>query len=200
MPDEKSQNKSGNLKRWALPALALTLSLGAMATIFFTFGRHPERLAELKNFVYLGAFLISLIGNATLFLPGAVLIILSGIGGAQYQAVGIAGPILVGLAGGIGAALGESTGYVAGYGGKMVTEKWQHYQRVVKWMKKWGGITVLIFSALPFFFDLVGLAAGNLRYPYWRFLLFCWLGRTIMYTTVVVLAALGWTNLLPYFG
>jgi len=198
--NKPAQAKPSALKKWWLPALALLLSLGIMAIIFLVFGRHPEKLAGFKNLFYLGAFLISLIGNATIFLPGAVLVILSGIGGAQYQAVGISGPILVGLAGGIGAALGESTGYFAGYGGKMVTEKWGNYQRVVAWMKKWGGVTVFAFSALPFFFDLVGLAAGNLRYPYWKFLAFCLLGRMLMYTAVITLAALGWADLLPYFG
>ena len=27
--------------------------------------------------------------------------------------------------------------------------------------------------------DLAGIAAGSLRYPLWRFLLFCWMGKTI---------------------
>ncbi|MFH0942473.1 MAG: VTT domain-containing protein [Chloroflexota bacterium] len=198
--DKSQENKSRKLRRWWLPALALLLSLAVMAAIFFTFGRHPERLAEFKNFVYLGAFLISLIGNATIFLPGAVLVILSGIGGAQLQAVGLAGPIIVGIAGGAGAALGEITGYAAGYGGRLAAERWGTYQRVVKWMGRWGGITILVLAIVPFFFDLVGIAAGTLRYPFWRFLLFCWLGRTLMYTTVITLAALGWANLLPYFG
>lgn len=194
------ESKPSMLKQWWLPALALLLSLGVMVFVFFTFGRHPERLAEFKNFVYVGAFFISLIGNATLFLPGAVLVLLSGIGGAQYQVAGISGPILVGLAGGLGAALGESTGYFAGYSGKLITERWKNYQRVVKWMRKWGGATVLILSVVPFFFDLVGLAAGNLRYPYWKFLVFSLVGRALMYSIVITLAALGWANLAPYFG
>jgi membrane protein DedA with SNARE-associated domain len=37
------------------------------------------------------------------------------------------------------------------------------------------------------FFDLAGIAAGSLRYPVWRFLLFCWLGKTIK-TTLVAFA------------
>jgi len=197
---DEAERKPQKRNRWWLPVLALLLSVGAMVVIFFTFGRHPARLAELESFVYPGAFLISLIGNATLFLPGAVLVLLSGIGGAQYQVVGLSGPILVGLAGGAGAALGESAGYFAGYGGKLVTERWEKHRLVVAWMRRWGGITIFAFSAVPFVFDLVGLAAGNLRYPYWRFLLFSWLGRTVMYATVITLVALGWANLAPYFG
>lgn len=103
-----------------------------MVAIFLTFGCHPARLTGIRSFVYLGSFLISLIGNATVFLPGAVLVLLSGIGSVQFQALGISRPIIVGLAGGAGAALGESTGCFAGYGSKLVTERWPIYQRVVK--------------------------------------------------------------------
>ncbi len=35
--------------------------------------------------------------------------------------------------------------------------------------------------------SVAGIAAGTLRYPVWRFLLFCWLGKTIK-TTVVAWA------------
>jgi len=43
-----------------------------------------------------------------------------------------------------------------------------------------GALTVFVLSAIPNpFFDLAGIAAGVLRYPIARFLLFCWLGKTI---------------------
>ena len=202
MVSEKPVNKKPPwwLKSRLLPVLCLLLAIAIVAGIFLTYGRHPERLAELKDFVYGGAFLISLIGNATIILPGAVLVILSGIGSAQFQVAGLTGPVLVGLAGGAGAALGEITGYAAGYGGRLAVERRETYQRVVKWMKRWGAFTVFLFSVVPFVFDLVGIAAGALRYPFWKFLLFCWLGRTLLYTALIVLAALGWDSLLPYFS
>ena len=67
-------------------------------------------------------------------------------------------------------------------------------------MKKWGAVTIFIFSVVPFVFDLVGLAAGALRFPLWKFILLCWLGRTLLYVVIAVLAALGWEALLPYFS
>jgi uncharacterized membrane protein YdjX (TVP38/TMEM64 family) len=49
---------------------------------------------------------------------------------------------------------------------------------VRKWVRRYGGFTVFFFALLPiFFFDLVGLAAGALRFPLWRFLLAYWMGR-----------------------
>jgi membrane protein YqaA with SNARE-associated domain len=53
---------------------------------------------------------------------------------------------------------------------------------------------------VPFFFDLAGIAAGALRFPLWKFILACWLGRTILYVGFVVLAALGWEAVLPHLG
>ncbi len=59
------------------------------------------------------------------------------------------------------------------------------YQRLVAWMERRGGITIFVLSVIPNpFFDLAGIAAGTLRYPLWRFLLFCWLGKTLKTTLV----------------
>lgn len=183
-----------------LPVFSLLLAIAIVSIIFLTYGRHPERLAELKNLVYGGAFLISLIGNATIILPGAVLVILAGIGSAQFQVTGLMGPLLVGLAGGMGAVIGETTGYAVGYGGRLAVERRETYRRVARWMKRWGALAIFLFSVVPFVFDLVGIAAGTLRYPFWKFLFFCWLGRTLLYTVLIVLVALGWDSLLPYFS
>jgi uncharacterized membrane protein YdjX (TVP38/TMEM64 family) len=55
-------------------------------------------------------------------------------------------------------------------------------------MEQRGDITIFVLSVIPNpFFDLAGIAAGTLRYPLWRFLLACWLGKTIK-TTVVAWA------------
>ncbi len=98
------------LKRVLIPVLTLVVVIAITVGIYLVFGRHPERLAELKNYAYWGAFLISLIGNATVILPGAVLPILSAIGIVLYPVTGPFGPIAIGLVGGIGAAMGEMTG------------------------------------------------------------------------------------------
>jgi membrane protein DedA with SNARE-associated domain len=166
----------------------------------FFFGRNPGLIAELKGYGYFGAFLISLIGNASILLPGIVLPILTGLGIFFYLDVGLAGPVMVGLAGGVGAAIGELTGYMAGYSGRGLAEKSKLYFRLVGWVEKWGALAIFIFALVPLFFDLVGLAAGVLRFPLWKFVLVCWLGRTILYVVFIVLAALGWKVVLPYFG
>jgi len=193
-------DKGERLKRKLIPLLTLTLVIAITVSIYLIYGRHPERLVELKNYAYWGAFLISLIGNGTVILPAAVLPILSAIGVFLYPVTGPIGPITVGLAGGIGAATGEITGYMVGYSGRGIAERSQMYSRVEGWMRRWGAPTIFVLSLVPFFFDLVGIAAGILRFPLWKFILVCWLGRTILYVSIVLAAAWGWETILPYLG
>lgn len=156
---------TGRLFRFLVVAAVLALS----AAIFL----FRDRFAELAAVGYPGIFLVSLLGNATIILPAPSLALVFAMGSALS-------PLAVGLAAGIGEALGELTGYAAGFGGRAVIDEGRTYRRLVAWMQRAGGPTVFVLSLIPNpFFDLAGLAAGTLRYPVWRFLLFCWLGKTI---------------------
>ncbi|MFC2068219.1 YqaA family protein [Chloroflexota bacterium] len=184
------------LKKKLIPILIITFVIVVTTGIYLVYGRHPEKLTELESYVYLGAFLISVIGNATIILPGAVLLILSEIGVVVYPVTGAKGPVFVGLAGGVGAAIGEITGYLAGYSGREIAEKVKIYNRLVGWVQRWGVIAIFTFSVVPLVFDLVGMAAGVLRVPFWKFMVACWLGRTVLYVVVVLTAAWGWETIL----
>ncbi len=187
------------MRKRVIPLLTLLLVVAISVSLFFC-GRNPQVVAELESYGYLGAFLISLVGNATILLPGIVLPILSGLGIVLFPTTGVVGPVIVGLAGGVGAAIGELVGYMAGYSGRGIVENNRRYNRLVDWVRRWGSLAIFIFTLVPLFFDLVGLAAGVLRFPVWKFILVCWLGRTLLYVTFIVLAALGWEAVLPYFG
>lgn len=180
--------------------IALLLVIAVTVTLQLVYGRHPERLTGLRTHLYGGAFLISLIGNATILFPGAVLVILSNLGIIIYDGTGLYGPIIIGLVGGIGAAIGETTGYIAGYSGREIVERRKMYGRVEGWVSKWGAPVIFLFSLVPFVFDLVGIAAGILRFPFWKFILLCGSGRIILYIVFVTLAAMGWKALLPLFS
>ncbi len=196
---EVTGSKKTWLRKWFIPLLALLLVLAISVTLFF-FGRNPELIDRLEGYGYFGAFLISLIGNASILLPGIVLPLLTGLGVIFYPVSGLMGVVMVGLVGGVGAAIGEIVGYMVGYTGRGIAEKSKLYWRLVGWVKRWGALAIFIFALVPIFFDLVGLAAGVLRFPLWKFVLACWLGRTILYVVFIVLAALGWHMVLPYFG
>jgi membrane protein DedA with SNARE-associated domain len=198
--EERGTMKEKRVRRKVVPLLTLIL-ITVISVGLFIYGRDPERIAQLEKFRYLGAFLISIMGNASVLLPGIVLPILTALGADCYQSSGwLAGPIIIGLAGGTGAAIGEIVGYMAGYSGSIIVENKKRYHRFVGWVRQWGAVAIFVFALVPLFFDLVGIVAGVIRFPLWKFLLLCWLGRTILYVSVVVAISLGWARILPYLG
>ncbi len=189
--------KGGGLWKKAIPVLTLLLAISITVALFL----YRDRVIELKDYVYLGAFLISLASNATVILPLHGPVILASLGAILYKSVGIVGPVYVGLAGGAAAPIGEITGYMVGYSGRGIIERNKLYSRLVGWVKRWGAMAIFVFSLVPFFpFDLAGIAAGVLRFPLWKFFLVCWLGRTILYIGVALAGAWGWEAMLRYLG
>jgi membrane protein YqaA with SNARE-associated domain len=161
---------TGRLFRFLVVLLMVGISVAIYA--------FRDRFAELATVGYSGIFLVSLLGNATIILPAPSLALVFAMGSALP-------PALVGLAAGAGETLGELTGYAAGFGGRAVIEDQKAYERLKTWMQRRGGITIFVLSVIPNpFFDIAGIAAGTLGYPLWRFLLFCWLGKTIKTTLV----------------
>jgi len=144
-----------------------------------------DEMKRLGNYGYLGAFLISLLTNATIILPMPSLILLFPIAAAFN-------PLYVGLAAGIGGAIGEMTAYAAGYSGSKLWQDNPNYLKAVAWLKKWGMLVVFVFSVTPLPLDIMGLAAGNLRLPWWKFFLPCWPGKTIKYIVLSFTAYWGW--------
>jgi len=174
VPVAASEEKQTFWKSKPFRLLVVALVIGLSVAIFLL----RDQFARLASVGYIGIFLVSLLGNATIILPAPSLALVFAMGSALP-------PLFVGLAAGAGEALGELTGYAAGYGGRAIIENQETYERLVKWMGRRGGITILVLSVIPNpFFDLAGIAAGTLRYPIWRFLLLCWLGKTIK--TVIV--------------
>lgn len=149
------------------------LAVALVIVITLAVWRVADKLEQFKLWGYPGIFVISFLGNATVVLPAPSLALVFAMGG-------ILNPLLVGLVAGPAEALGELTGYLAGYSGQAVVENLQMYDRLAGWMQRNGALTVFVLSVIPNpFFDLAGIAAGVLRYPLSRFLLFCCLGKTI---------------------
>jgi membrane protein DedA with SNARE-associated domain len=184
----------GWLRRHIGPLAGLLLVVAVTAGIVYVYSRYPGLIEDLQTYGYLGALVISIIFNATLILPAGNILILAALGAALPL------PGLVGIAGGTGAAIGEITGYVAGRSGRSLVSNAPMYGRVERWLERWGWLAVFVFSVFPFIFDLVGIAAGALRYPFWKFLLFCWLGRMLLYILVALLASWGFGLILPWLG
>jgi len=167
-----TKTRKGAGREWIRQAVALVLVVLITVTVVYL----ADEIQRFRAYGYPGVFAISLLGNATVILPAPSLAVVFAMGSVLH-------PLGVGLCAGPGEALGELTGYMAGYGGRAIIEKQEMYQRLERWMRRHGGWTVFVLSVIPNpVFDLAGIAAGVLRYPLWRFLLFCWLGKTIKTT------------------
>lgn len=165
--------------RYRAHLLALLLSV-AITALIVVYRNDLERLA---GYGYGGVFLISLIGNATVILPVPSLAVV-------FAGGGVLNPLLVGLVAGLGEPLGELTGYMAGYGGSAVVQERERFRRVQEWMQRRGFLTILVLSAIPNpLFDLAGISAGMLHYPLGKFLLPCWIGKTIKALAIAYLGS-----------
>ena len=183
--------KGESWKSHAIQIAVLILTIGISAFIIINYS-HIGR--EYLSLGYLGAFIVALISSGSLVLPVPGLAIIAAIGGAPGF-----NPILVGLVAAVGSTIGELTGYGLGFGGRIAVEKVPKYDMVVGWMRKWGSATIFVLSLIPnFLFDVAGIAAGALKFPLWKFLLWGFLGRipkTIMYAYLGV-----WFSWLMPFG
>jgi membrane protein DedA with SNARE-associated domain len=132
-----------------------------------------DSFRHLASLGYIGIFLLSILANATIILPAPGVAFVFGMGA-------VFNPFFVALAAGAGAAIGELSGYIAGYSGQAIIQRSRYEQQLEGWMRKNGGWTIMIFAFIPNpLFDIAGMIAGMLKMPLWKFLLFCWIGKTL---------------------
>jgi membrane protein YqaA with SNARE-associated domain len=123
-------------------------------------------------------------------MPGAFAI--TGAGAVLDPVLGIPVPIMVGLVAGPAEAIGELTGYAAGYGGSAVLRDRPFYPRVYRWMQRRGFITLFLLSCFPNpFVDVAGVAAGAVRMPVATFMLAVLPAKVLKN---IYLAAGGWAG------
>lgn len=140
-------------------------------------------LAKLSSYGYVGIFLINLIGSATILIPTPA-IVATFIGGSIYN------PLLVGIFSGIGASIGETTGYMAGYGGSVLIKENNNFKRVEKWMNINGFLTIFILACIPNpIFDLTGIFAGATKYSFKKYFLAVTLGKVLRFIGISYLGS-----------
>lgn len=137
------------------------------------------RLRNLEELGYLGVFLANLLSSATFVVP------VPGVAVTMLAAV-YWDPWLVGLAAATGSTLGELGAYLAGAGLRSRMDQMMSRHRPCPRIKaavaRHGTLTLFALAAIPNpFFDIAGLAAASLGYPVHRFVLVCWLGKTVKF-------------------
>jgi uncharacterized membrane protein YdjX (TVP38/TMEM64 family) len=149
-------------------------------------------VARLASYGYLGLFVVSIVGNATVLLPVPSLVTTVIVGS-------VLNPWWVGVVSGAGMALGELSGYLAGYGGTAIvdTSNMSILRHIEGWMQRHGFATLFLLSLVPNpLFDLAGVTAGITRVPPWKFLLACFLGKSVKGLAF----ALAGAEALPWLG
>lgn len=125
---------------------------------------------------YPAIWVISLIGAGSIILP------VPGLAAVCFGAAPDIGlhPAVIGLVAGSAEALGEMTGYLAGLSGNTLVQKHRLYPKVRGWLIGRGAIVLFALSVIPNpLFDLIGIAAGGIRYPVFKFLAIVFVGKSI---------------------
>lgn len=171
-------SQSNAVKKW-LSALTIVLVFAAS----FWLAVHPHTVQYVGRWGYVGAFFISLVASATIVLPapGIAIIIAMSTGLNPYS---------LGIIAGIGSAVGEMTGYVAGRSGRAFVPEKQKRQveRLHTLTQKYGIVVLAVLAALPFpLFDFAGMVAGMLKMRVPAFLAGVSIGKSIKYIFLILL-------------
>ena len=167
-----------------------------------------ENVREFQAYGYLGAFLISVFGGATILAPIPMTPVVFALGTVMKPSFApYLGPVFVGAVAGLGETVGGLSIYMTGYGGGMAITGLNYgkvqsvYLRLVDWMERRGSLTLFVLSAVlnPFFYP-AALAAGALRFGIQRYFLICWAGKTIKGMTIAFAGYWGLRGLLRMLG
>jgi membrane protein YqaA with SNARE-associated domain len=145
-----------------------------------------EEIRELQQFGYLGAFVISILGGATVIIPVPALAVVFTLGAVMEHAW------LVGIAAALGELIGALTIYMTGHGAGRAISKSKHgkiqrtYEKLLGLMERRGPIVLFIVASVvnPFFYP-AALAAGALRFGIWKYTIIVLAGKIIKCMTVV---------------
>ena len=195
---EQEVRKKGSAKKAYIIGIAGVVATVLMALAIIYFG---ESVRALEGYGYVGAFLISILGGATIIIPVPMLALVFALGGVMKYTW------LVGLAAGAGETVGALTIYMTGHGGGKVLYNAGHgkiqaaYGRLIRLMERRGSITLLLLSSVinPFFYP-AALAAGALRFGIRKYFLICFVGKTIKGMTVVYAGYWGLKGLFKMIG
>ena len=186
-PMERANGFAWRLEYTVLIGVALLLTAFALAFFYFS-----SDISNLKSYGYVGLFLINVIGAASILLPSPAAASVFGGGALLQDFLGVPAFIWVGMIAGLGEAVGEFSGYAAGYGGRIMVEKRAEYKRIHRWMDSHGTITMFLMSTVPNpLFDIAGLAAGAVQMPMKRFFVAVLAGKVIKDTWMAAVGAGG---------
>jgi len=145
----------------------------------------PIDYTGLGAFAYPGAFLITLLANASVVVPVPYIPIVA------HIAATAGSPAIVVLVAALGSAIGESTSFWVGrvQAGALAGHPW--FDRLRRFFRQeWRAALFLFFFAMPLnpVFDVGGLGAGALGISFKTFFVAVFLGRIVRFTVIALVA------------
>lgn len=152
-----------------------------------------------NSFGYVGVLLVGFMSSFTLFLPTPAFIVIMAVAGS-----GLFSPFLVGVLAALGAALGEITGYAAGFGSHLALSKYFNLERELEKMEaqfdRYGAPAIIfVFAFLPLPFDVVGIFCGAVKYSFKKFFVFAFLGLLAKFLLLSYAAFYGGQFLMEWY-
>jgi membrane protein DedA with SNARE-associated domain len=197
---EKNPTKNSVVRKY-IPAFAGAMLTVLMFAVIIVFN---DKLREMQQWGYLGAFILSILGGATvvIYVPmQPVVFALGGTIGGPWQV------FLLGLAAAAGEVIGGLTIYMTGKGaGKAISINknariQRAYERMLNFIGRRGAIALFLatFIMNPFFYP-AAFACGALRMDLKKFIPVIIIGKIIKCMTVVYAGYYGLNGLFHMFG
>lgn len=148
----------------------------ALSIAFFEFRDYFRQASSLGLF---GLFIVNFISSATFFVSAPAFFTIIA-GGNLYS------PIVVAVVAALGACLGDMLGFAFGHSGRRLTKKKLDRHKVIRFLEKHfhrhGALIIFLLAIIPNpFFDAIGILAGVVNYPIYRFFVVMLIGRFIRY-------------------
>lgn len=121
---------------------------------------------------YFGPFIVSLIGNASFLFPIPYMMVTFFLGGFTDTATGLFlfDPWLVGIISGLGATIGEMSGYLLGYGGRRLIDEDQRngFSEYIEAHPRATPLVIWLLAITPVPDDFLIVPLGAAKYPWWK--------------------------------
>ena len=151
----------------------------------------------LLQYSYFGVFLLSFIGTASIIIPIPYTLIIFTLSlSGQWNSA------LLVIAGGLGSALGELTGYALGYFGRRVVseERQRKMTYLVRVFDRYGPLAIFVFALTPLPDDLLFIPLGIMRYKFYKAFIPSLIGKLLMMFILVNSGSIAGTIFAGLFG
>ena len=182
----------------AIISVILTVAMFAAIIVF------NEEVKEMQRWGYLGAFLISILGGATIIIPVPMLAVIAALASAAatpFQAA------MLGFSAAAGETIGALIIYYTGTGaGRAISSNkngrlQKAYERVLRFIERRGSwaLFAVTFIINPLFYP-AAFACGAIKFGLRKFLIIVIIGKLIKCMTVVYAAYFGLKGLFHALG